>query len=292
MTTPSDEAPEPDEIAAPHAVDGEVVDPESVGAEPLDLGVEPVDLGVVNVEPEGSAGTAPRTKRGPLTRRSQVLVGLLCALLGFALVTQVRSTARAPALSGASQSDLVQILDDLGAREQRLQQELADLRQTRDQLSAGSDAEARAQLERQLQTLGILAGTEPVAGPGVVLTIKDPSGQVDSALLLDALEELRDAGAEAMQIGPVRMGASTAFSDTRSGVAVDGQVLRSPYVFTVVGPPDTLAQAMDIPGGVIDSVAAVPGASARVSKAAALRIDVLRPAAAPSYARPSGGTGG
>ncbi len=220
------------------------------------------------------------------------MVGLLCAALGFALVTQVRTTDQAPALQGASQSDLVQILNDLGAREQRLQQELADLQKTRDQLAAGSDAAARAQLEKQLQTLGILAGTVPAKGPGVVLTITDPAGQVDAAQLLDAMEELRDSGAEAMQIGPVRMGASTSFSDTRSGVAVDGRVLTSPYVFTVIGPPDAMAQAMDIPGGVIDSVAAVPGASAQVSKAASLRIDVLRPVAAPSYAHPSGGSGG
>lgn len=236
-------------------------------------------------------GQPPRPRRR-LGRRSQVLVGLLCALLGFALVTQVRTTDRSPALSGASQSDLVQILGDLGAREQRLQQELLELREQRDQLAAGTDAQARAQLEKQLQTLEVLAGTVPVQGPGVVLTINDPNGQVDAALLLGALEELRDAGAEAAQIGPVRMGASTSFTDTRSGPAVDGQVLSSPYVFTVIGPPDTLAQAMDIPGGVIDSVSAAPGATARVSKAASLRIDVLRPVPTPSYARPSEGSGG
>lgn len=242
-------------------------------------------------DPRGSDALDPSRRRRRLGRRSQVLVGLLCAALGFALVTQVRTTDKAPALQGATQSDLVQILDDLGSRSQRLQQELSQLQQTRDQLSSGSDAAARAQLRSQLQTLGILAGTVPVSGPGVVLTISDPAGQVEASELLDAMEELRDAGAEAMQIGPVRMSAATAFSDTRSGVAVDGRVLKSPYVFTVIGPPSTLAQAMDIPGGVIDAVAAVPGASARVSKAAMLRIDVLRPVPAPSYARPSGDGG-
>ena len=230
-----------------------------------------------------------RPRRGPLRtrRRSQALVGVLCAVLGFALVTQVRSTREAPVLAGARQDDLVRILDDLGAREERLRREIDSLTETRQRLASGSTEEAAAEARRRAQTLGILAGTIAAQGPGIVLTIDDPERQVDASLLLNALEELRDAGAEAVQIGPVRVGASTYFRDRDAAVEVDGQLLRAPYVFTVIGDPDTLAQALDIPGGVVDEVASVPGAKAGIERAATLEVDALRPLDPPQYARPA-----
>ena len=58
--------------------------------------------------------------------------------------------------------------------------------------------------------LRILTGTVAATGPGVTLTIDDPDGSVTAATLLDGVEELRDAGAEAIEINDsVRVVAST-----------------------------------------------------------------------------------
>ena len=78
--------------------------------------------------------------------------------------------------------------------------------------------------------------------------------------MLEAVEELRGAGAEAMQIagasGPaVRIVASTYFADGAGGLVVDGQTLPAPYTLTVIGPAATMQTALMIPGGVADSVA-------------------------------------
>ena len=90
------------------------------------------------------------------------------------------------------------------------------------------------------------------------------------AQLLDAMEELRNAGAEAMQVegagesgttAAVRVVASTSFVDDKDGVAVDGTRLSSPYRFVVIGDPATRAGALAIPGGVADSVRRQGGAT-------------------------------
>ena len=66
--------------------------------------------------------------------------------------------------------------------------------------------------------LGILAGTVPATGPGVTITIDDPDGAVTRPTLLDGVEELRDAGAEAIEINDsVRVVASTSFTDGDGG---------------------------------------------------------------------------
>jgi uncharacterized protein YlxW (UPF0749 family) len=116
-------------------------------------------------------------------------------------------------------------------------------------------------------------------------------------VLLDTLEELRDAGAEAVEIGSlngsaVRVVANTSFADTRTGggpgnrVVVDGTELTSPYRFRVIGDPRTLAAALDIPGGVLD-VLGQDDAQGVVSQRDKITITSLRVAPSPRYARPA-----
>ncbi|WP_461021288.1 DUF881 domain-containing protein [Thalassiella azotivora] len=241
--------------------------------------------------PEPDAATVRRRLASALTpkvNRGQVLAALLCAVLGFALVVQVRQT-QDDNLDTLRETDLVRILDDLGQRGERLEAELSELRSTRDQLLSSSDQQQVAQeaAQERLDVLGILAGTAPATGPGIELTIADPQGRVEAVNLLDAVQELRDAGAEAIQVGDVRVVASTAFTDAEDGVLVDGRLVRPPYVFTVIGDPDTLAPALGIPGGVLASVSSREGARANVQELDTVVVDALRPVSEPQYARPA-----
>lgn len=230
----------------------------------------------------------------PRATRSQLLVALLCGLLGFALVVQVRNSGSDAGLRGARTEDMTRILDDLGARSDRLRTEIDALRVTRDRLADGTDRSRAALMEseRRAQELGILAGTLPASGPGVLVTITDPAGKVRANVVLDAVEELRDAGAEALQIdggaAAVRIVAATAFLDDPSGgLLVAGQRLRPPYRLTAIGDPATLLPALRIPGGVVDTVATAAGARAAVAAAPTANVAALHRPAAPRYARPA-----
>ncbi len=238
----------------------------------------------------------------PRLRRVDVLVALLLGVLGFAAVVQVRSTKEDGPLATARQEDLVQILDDLSNRNDRLRAEVSALEQARRDLTTGTGRTeaALAEARRRAQLLGILAGTVPARGPGLRLTITDPDGEIGAEVLLDALEELRAAGAEAVQLeGPVESGdaaasrpavrvvVSTAFTPgDDGGVVVDGQLLRPPYRFTVVGDAPTLAAALGIPGGVVDNVEQ-RGGLAVVERSEDVLVGALRPLPSPRYARPT-----
>jgi uncharacterized protein YlxW (UPF0749 family) len=108
---------------------------------------------------------------------------------------------------------------------------------------------------------------------------------VTSTLLLDALQELRDAGAEAVQIGDVRVVVSTYFTDTPDGIEVSGRRVRSPYVIRAIGGSATMASAMDIPGGVNESVRRL-GAVSTVDQRDKVSITALHTLEEPQYARP------
>jgi uncharacterized protein YlxW (UPF0749 family) len=231
----------------------------------------------------------------PRATRAQAVAAVLCGVLGFAAAVQVRSTQDA-GLSGLRQTDLVRILDDVSERGARLQSEARDLQETRDRVAGNDSVAALDEARDRARVLGILAGTVPARGPGIELTISDAEGQVGSDVLLDTLQELRDAGAEAIEIssveGPaVRVVASTAFVDagqpgSGAGVEVDGTLLAPPYRFLVIGDPSTLETALEIPGGVLE-VLDQRGAQGVVTQEQSVAITSLRVTPSPRYARPA-----
>ncbi|KAB7743119.1 DUF881 domain-containing protein [Nostocoides sp. F2B08] len=221
----------------------------------------------------------------PRATRANVIVGLLALALGFAIAAQVRQTDL-EGLANLREEELVRILDNVTQENSRLSGEIRELEQTRSQLAAGATSEeARAAAQARLDSIQVLSGTVAATGPGIVLTVTDPERQVSAALLLDTLQELRDAGAEAVEINGVRVVASTYFTDLDDGVTVSGQPIRPPYVIRAIGDPPTMAAAMDIPGGVRESVRRL-NADATIDQRDSLDITSLHSPTTPQYARP------
>ncbi|MFF4350074.1 DUF881 domain-containing protein [Streptomyces sp. NPDC001530] len=225
----------------------------------------------------------------PRVTRAQLIVAVLLFGLGFGLAVQVASNSDSgSALRGARQEDLVRILDELDNRTQRLEDEKQGLEDQRTELENSSNQaeEARKQTVEKEKQLGILAGTVAAQGPGITLTINDTKGTVKADMLLDAIQELRAAGAEAIQVNGVRVVASTYLTDSGSGVKVDGNKITQPYRFKVIGKPQDLEPALNIPGGVVQTLEKEQ-ATVTVDRSTKIIVDALRPAKRPDYARSS-----
>lgn len=226
----------------------------------------------------------------PRVTRAQLIVALLLFGLGFGLAVQVASNSDSnSALRGARQEDLVRILDELDDRTQRLEDEKQGLEDQRTELENSSDQaeEARKQTVEKERQLGILAGTVAAQGPGITLTIEDTKGTVEADMLLDAIQELRAAGAEAIQVNGVRVVAGTFLADEDGGgVSVDGNKIDAPYRFKVIGKPQDLEPALNIPGGVVQTLEKEQ-ATVTVERAGKIVVDALRAAKQPDYARSS-----
>lgn len=229
--------------------------------------------------------TVARTLR-PRLSRAQVTAGLLSALLGFALVVQVQAN-RNEGLAGLRQDELVRILDEVTQRSDELEREAAALRRERSELVTGSDTQRAAQeaAEERAVVQGILAGTLPAEGPGIELTITEPEGEIPAHVLYNVLEELRNAGAEAIQLNDVRVTASTYVVDTQDGVEVDGRVLEAPYRWRVIGDPSTMTTALDIPGGALASVRNASGRTT-VTTPELVEVEAIKEVRVPEHAAP------
>ncbi len=247
--------------------------------------------------PRPEIGSPRRTGlSGPLLgTRSRLVFGtlaiLLCLLLGIAIVTQVRQTESGDSLETARPADLLLLLDSLRQREATLNTEVSELQNTLNSLQASgnNDQAAIQSAQARLAALSILVGAVGATGPGVTITIEDPGPGVSPEAMLDVINELRAAGAEAIEINDahqsVRVGVDTWVVGMPGSLTIDSKTLSPPYSILAIGDPPTLAAAMNIPGGAEDSIKRV---GARMSVQQADRVDVttLRQPKPQQYAQP------
>jgi uncharacterized protein YlxW (UPF0749 family) len=222
--------------------------------------------------------------------RRQLVVGLLLAVLGFAAITQMRTYQVDDTYAGYREQALIDVLNGLAGTTQRAEAELARLEETRAQLQSDTSAERAAieQARAEADALAVLAGVVPVTGPGIRITVVEEEGQVDIDSMLDTVQEMRTAFAEAMQFnGEVRVVASTSFEAGVGGMYVDGTFLEPPYVIDVIGDPATLHGGMTFPDGPIDQLER-DGARVRVEELQSLDIESTVEPARAQFAQPAG----
>ncbi|MBU6422616.1 MAG: DUF881 domain-containing protein, partial [Chloroflexi bacterium] len=103
--------------------------------------------------------------------------------------------------------------------------------------------------QRQLEQLEVFSGQSAVAGPGITIRI---DGAFDEHALSDLVNELRNAGAEAIAVNGARVGPRTWFGRGPNGeVVVDGAVVPGPWTVRSIGAPDVLYVAMTRTGGIM-----------------------------------------
>jgi uncharacterized protein YlxW (UPF0749 family) len=210
---------------------------------------------------------------------SRLLTGALTLVLGFAATVQIRDNRTPEQYAGATQEDLVEILDSQRSEEDVLRQQIAEAQQAVDTLGRNDADQGRALAEAQsrAQAIALLSGSVPATGPGVRVTITDPAQAVGPDVLLGAVEELRGAGAEAIQVGGTRIVASSYVIGTPGALTVDGARLTAPYVLLAIGPADDLEAALTASGSLVTDVSRAGGV-ADVAGAERIEISaVVRP---------------
>ncbi len=213
--------------------------------------------------------------------RGQLAVGVLLAFLGFAGVTQLRATEVDNTYAGYREQDLIDVFNTMTDATQRTQAEIAQLeRQKRDLTSSAKRHQAAiTQAQQDADTLAVLAGTVPVHGPGLRITVTpSPDTAISVDTVLDTMQELRAAGAEAMEFNDqVRVIAQTSFAAGTDGILIGGAAVTAPYVIDVIGDPATLASALSFPSGPTSQFEG-DDATVEVEQLDDVRIESVRPA--------------
>ena len=192
--------------------------------------------------------------------RSQLSVAAVAFLLGLLVVVQLRTQTGGSALQALSTQDLTSLVANLNSQNDRLRTEIGTLQNQLDELRANqaTGATSIGQIESDLGRVRAWTGLDPVSGRGVTITV---SGPIEAKAVEDLLNELRNAGAEAIAIGDIRVVAKTTVSGPPGSLDVDGFLLGNPFRIRVIGKPETLVGSLTRAGGIIAQLAATDPSS-------------------------------
>lgn len=184
------------------------------------------------------------------SRSAQLSLTILCFFLGLLLVAQFRiQRITGGSLLSASSADQLAIISSLVENNARLREEMEALEE---QLSEYQQATGRTMLEalvEELNKVRIINGLVEVSGAGVEVGIDGPIGVLD---VQDLINELRNAGAEALTINSERVNLYSVIAATEGGViTVNGVELSRPYILQTIGDPETIETALLRSGGLI-----------------------------------------
>lgn len=216
-------------------------------------------------------------------------VSALALVVGFmgatAAQTQVQRAGTVAKLTEDQRYRLSAGTLDLLDDNEKLRTEIKSIRDevTRLQNALATGSAASNELNASLQTLKLFAGLTEVEGPGVTVTLRDsklaPSDSMDVAGqiihdtdVLRIVNELRNAGAEAVAINNKRLGPGTNVRCVGTTVLVDEARVASPIVIRAVGEPETLFGGINLPGGILSELKAVDPEMAEVSIVRKMRL--------------------
>jgi|SRR5450631_364722 uncharacterized protein YlxW (UPF0749 family) len=203
---------------------------------------------------QSSGLPAATSVRSPLLITVAVLIGALLGVSALAL--------RAPTtVTSQIKASLVARIDDNRSHADAQTRLINSLRnQINTAQAAALAAQSQTGLAAQLAQLELAAGTVPVTGPGLVLTVDDAPTPV-SAIAPDAnprtvtgpdqgkviatdlqiiVNGLWGAGAEAISINGHRLTTRAAIRSAGAAILVDYRPLTRPYVMTAIGDPGSL----------------------------------------------------
>ncbi len=183
-------------------------------------------------------------------RSAQLLLTIVCFFLGLLLVAQFRTQRMTNgSLLFASTADQLVIISSLVENNTRLREEMEALEK---QLNEYQQATGRARLEalvEELNKVRVINGLVEVSGSGVEVSLDGPIGVLD---VQDLINELRNAGAEALTINGERLTLYTAIVSTEDGgMTINGTRLSRPYILQAIGHPETMETALLRQGGLI-----------------------------------------
>lgn len=258
----------------------------------------------------GYAAAARRRARGERAGAAQrVVIGLLAVALGV-LVGVAITNLRVPAAASAqAREELVHRIDAANADAAGREARIARLRGEVDALGARAASETGEDPSAAVAVLGIEAGSVPMTGPGLQVTLDDAPdaaladpeqaqrggafapGRIVARDVQAVVNALWESGAEAIAINGQRLTSTSAIRHAGQAILVNYRPLTRPYVITALGPPTLQSRFADGPGGayLAELSSAYRAVTGTEAFAAADRRQVpAGPALSLRYARPDG----
>lgn len=200
-------------------------------------------------------------------RKGKIAIALICGVLGLILSMQIKSVREVSEggfLSTQKAQVLASELRQLRLEKEQLYEELTDLEnRLRDyELSEADENLMIKNLKNDLERYQLLAGNLPGVGPGVVINLEDPARSYEQSesdsfiiynyeILLELVNTLNAAGAEAISINEQRYISTTEIHYSSNSLYINDTATKPPYEIKAIGNPETLEAALNMRYGTV-----------------------------------------
>ena len=191
-------------------------------------------------------------------------LGIMCAVLVFGIIVQIKTiNSTNPTYSSSNtvnnlRDEVLKEKEKYDNRYEELEKAEKELEKERES-STGNNGELTS-VEEQIKEGNKLLGLTEVSGEGIIVTLKDNTAQVTNSLLdasdlvvhdmdvLSVINELKNAGAEAISINDQRIVTTTGIVCDGNVIQINGQKVGAPFEIKAIGLSEQLA-ALSRPGG-------------------------------------------
>lgn len=199
-------------------------------------------------------------------RKIYVIMCTICVLLTYGICIQLKTTRNTGTGLGKTQTenelrDAVlrwkEKYDDLYNEEEEQTQKLEKLRTEIATVDTGF-----LDVKEEITRTTTLLGYTEVEGEGIIITVQDATGTailsnatdyvVHDGDLLEIVNALKNAGAEAISINGQRIVNSTAITCAGNIIKINGEKQGSPFEIKAIGLTAKLYGALTMPGGYLE----------------------------------------
>lgn len=199
---------------------------------------------------------------------SDVLFAIAVLTLTFMITTQLSVISKSESvLQNKREAQLAEDLIKLKDQYDKLKKDNNEAEKIIEEYTTNSSTNDKliGTMKRELTTATALAGLKAMRGEGIIVIVDESTAKPTNDIPLEALtiyntdlqaivNELKEAGAEAISINGHRIIANTSIKSVGANIYVNEQRIVSPYTIKVIGNTQNLESAMNIKGGVADSL--------------------------------------
>jgi uncharacterized protein YlxW (UPF0749 family) len=195
-----------------------------------------------------------------------ILLGIMCMFLSMGIAVQIKTVNDSSTSVGKTQTENAlrdsvlrwkEKYESIYNEEVEKEKELANLRNEVSKQDTSS-----VDLSQELQEANTLLGYSEISGQGIIITLKDATAStvvgnatdyiVHDGDLLEVVNALKNAGAEAISINEQRIVNTTAITCAGNIIKINGEKVGSPFKIKAIGLTEKLNGALTMPGGYLE----------------------------------------
>lgn len=191
-----------------------------------------------------------------------IILGIMCCFLTAGIITQMRTVKSSTTKVGKTQTEnelrdsVLRWKEKYDNAYAKLERKETELEKIREQVSNSNDS-AKG-LSSKLERYNLLLGKSDLIGKGVIITLKDGDIRnytdplVHAQDVLNVVNSLKNAGAEAISVNNQRIVNTTSFNCIGNVITVNGEKVGVPFVIKAIGLPSQLYGSLTMQGQYID----------------------------------------